>query len=139
MFTFKLLMNAKYTKIFKGSGSTCSGISTTMSSPSQYFPQILILIFSMVFLTACPIDDGRQPGLETCTSNESCGGEQYCINGKCEECINDVHCDFGQKCSHSLYDCVNLDCELIYQPVCGVDGKTYANSCVATAFHVEVA
>lgn len=64
---------------------------------------------------------GPAPEMGGCAGGDHCGAGQYCERpqGACEE--------VGQ-CAARPEFCIE-----IYQPVCGCDGKTYANACKAAA------
>lgn len=52
-------------------------------------------------------------------------------------CVNDCECPKGELCV-APGSCELALCPLIFDPVCGFDGMTYSNSCVANAQHVKV-
>lgn len=69
-------------------------------------------------------DAGLPPG--TCRSNSDClGRNQYCAGSGC---------DTAGTCQTRPSLCTSL-----YSPVCGCDGNTYSNSCVAESSGVRVA
>ena len=52
-------------------------------------------------------------------------------------CTRDADCPVGSLCRNGA--CETTYCTTDYRPVCGVDGKTYSNTCVAQVSHVVVA
>ena len=48
------------------------------------------------------------------------------------------NCVLGMKCDYKGYDGEN-DCPKVWEPVCGVDGKTYDNKCFASINNMEIA
>jgi len=52
-------------------------------------------------------------------------------------CTKDTDCPVGSLCRDGR--CEVTSCTTDYRPVCGVDGKTYSNACVARVSHVAVA
>jgi hypothetical protein len=66
---------------------------------------------------------------ETVTWKSSCGGYAYTImDGKNE------YAEF--KCENIIDDCV---CTREYSPVCGINGQTYSNACLAKCARIEIA
>jgi len=78
----------------------------------------------------------------TDTDNDGC--LDSCLPTKCE---SDKDCDDGQYCATEAGNCGGAGkctvkpqiCPLISAPVCGCDGNTYGNACVAAAAGVNVA
>lgn len=54
-------------------------------------------------------------------------------------CVSDCDCPPGKLCSPQTARCETAFCPQVFQPVCGLDGKTYPNRCRADAEHVVVA
>jgi hypothetical protein len=98
----------------------------------------LILGCSLLLLVvagACRSATGEQPRASAmptgaCTTNEQCGEGELCAKFF-------ASCGESGKCEPRPESCVEHG-HIIDKPVCGCDGKTYGNYCLAAAAGVNV-
>jgi hypothetical protein len=88
------------------------------------------LLLSALLLTSLSLTAAEAPAAGTCTTNEQCGGTDFCskLFDSCEQ---------SGKCEQRPQDCSEHG-NIHIKIVCGCDGKTYDNFCLAAIAGVNI-
>lgn len=92
--------------------------------------RLRILMLPLLLALACRTAQPTAVPAGTCTTNDQCSPTEFC--SKLFDSCNDPG-----KCEPRPADCVEHG-HVIDKPVCGCDGKTYGNFCLAAAAGVNV-
>ena len=93
---------------------------------------VLLSALVLLPLLAFPVLAAEPPAAPSgiCKTNEQCGKDEFCAKffGSCED---------SGKCEAKPQDCTERG-KLLVKPVCGCDGKSYDNFCLAAVAGVNV-
>jgi hypothetical protein len=93
---------------------------------------IRLVLMGMLLLLSLPAlaAEAPAPPSGACKTNEQCGKDEFCAKffGSCED---------SGKCEARPQDCTERG-KLLVKPVCGCDGKSYDNFCLAAVAGINV-